>query len=51
MILLDGSTLTLSGLMAIAHDHAQVGLTADARQRVRAARALVDAKASADEPA
>ena len=51
MILLDGSSLTLSGLMAVAHEHARVGLTADARERVRAARALVDAKASADEPA
>jgi histidine ammonia-lyase len=51
MILLDGSSLSLSGLMAIAHEHARVGLTADARTRVRAARALVDAKASADEPA
>jgi histidine ammonia-lyase len=51
MILLDGSSLTLSGLMAIAHDNARVGLTADARTRVRAARALVDAKATADEPA
>ena len=51
MILLDGSSLSLSGLMAIAHDHARVGLTADARARVRAARALVDAKATADEPA
>jgi histidine ammonia-lyase len=51
MILLDGSSLSLSGLMAIAHDHARVGLTADARTRVRAARALVDAKAAADEPA
>lgn len=51
MILLDGSSLSLSGLMAIAHDRARVGLTADARARVRAARALVDAKATADEPA
>jgi histidine ammonia-lyase len=51
MILLDGSSLSLSGLMAIAHEHARVGLTADARARVRAARALVDAKATADEPA
>jgi histidine ammonia-lyase len=51
MILLDGSSLSLSGLMAIAHEHARVGLTADARTRVRAARALVDAKAEADEPA
>jgi histidine ammonia-lyase len=51
MILLDGSSLSLSGLMAIAHEHARVGLTADARTRVRAARALVDAKAAADEPA
>jgi histidine ammonia-lyase len=51
MILLDGSSLSLSDLMAIAHHHTRVGLTADARARVRAARALVDAKATAEEPA
>ena len=50
MILLDGSSLSLSDLMAIAHDHTRVGLTAEARGRVRAARALVDAKATAEEP-
>jgi histidine ammonia-lyase len=51
MILLDGSSLTLADLAAIAHDGAQVGLSSSARQRVRASRALVDAKAGADEPA
>jgi histidine ammonia-lyase len=51
MILLDGSSLTLPDLFAIAYDHAPVGLTAPARDHVRAARALVDARASSDEPA
>jgi histidine ammonia-lyase len=51
MILLDGSSLTLPDLMAIAHEHARIGLTAEARERVRAARVLVDIKTSAEEPA
>src|SRR6478609_7767285 len=48
MILLDGSTLTLKQLLAIADDREAVGLAVDARARVAAARAVVDAKASGD---
>jgi histidine ammonia-lyase len=48
MILLDGSSLSVSALLAIADDHAQVGLAADARARVAAARAVVDAAAAGD---
>jgi len=48
MILLDGSTLTLQQLLAIADDREAVGLAVDARARVAAARAVVDAKASGD---
>jgi len=51
MILLDGSSLTLPDLFAIAYDHAQVGVADGAREHVRAARALVDARAAGDEPA
>jgi histidine ammonia-lyase len=42
MILLDGKSLTLSNLVAIAHEFAPVGIAADAVARVRAARAVVD---------
>lgn len=49
MILLDGSSLTLPDLLAIAHDHALVGLTPDARTGVLASRAVVDRRAA--EPA
>lgn len=48
MILLDGSQLTLADLVQIADHGAAVGLTADARARVAAARAVVDAKAEGD---
>ncbi len=48
MILLDGSRLELADLLAIADDHAPVGLTPDARARVQAARTVVDAKANGD---
>ena len=48
MILLDGSHLTLSDLLAIADDRAEVGLAPEARARVAAARAVVDAKAAGD---
>jgi histidine ammonia-lyase len=51
MILLDGSSLTLPDLFAIAYDHARVGVAEAAREHVRAARALVDARASGDQPA
>src|SRR5687768_5817963 len=45
MILLDGNHLEVSDLLAIADDHVEVGLAPDARARVAAARAVVDAKA------
>jgi histidine ammonia-lyase len=48
MILLDGNSLSLADLLAIADDHAPVGLAAEARARVAASRAVVDAKASGD---
>jgi len=48
MILLDGNHLTLSDLLAIADDRAEVGLAPDARARVAASRAVVDAKADGD---
>jgi histidine ammonia-lyase len=50
VIELDGSSLTLDQLVAIAHDEETVGLTSAARQRVRAARAVVDEFAHRDEP-
>jgi len=48
MILLDGSTLTLANLLAIADDRAEVALSSAARARVAASRAVVDAKAAGD---
>jgi histidine ammonia-lyase len=48
MILLNGSDLSLKDLLAIADDRAEVGLAPDARGRVAAARAVVDAKAEGD---
>jgi histidine ammonia-lyase len=50
MILLDGAHLDLSDLLAIADDRAAVGLAPEARARVAAARAVVDAKADGDAP-
>ena len=49
MILLSGSDLTLTDLLAIAEDRAEVGLTPDARTRVAASRAVVDRKAAGEE--
>jgi histidine ammonia-lyase len=49
MILLSGSDLTLTDLLAIADDRAEVGLAPDARRGVAAARAVVDAKAAGEE--
>jgi histidine ammonia-lyase len=51
MVLLDGSTLTLEQLLAIAEHGEAVALTQAARARVRAARAVVDRRAGGDEPA
>ena len=50
MILLDGSQLSLTDLLAIADDRTEVGLAPGARARVAAARAVVDAKAAGEEP-
>jgi histidine ammonia-lyase len=50
MILLDGSSLTLTDLVAIARDFAPVGLAPSARERVRAARVVVDERVATDEP-
>ncbi len=51
MILLDGSSLTLDQLLAIADRDEPVGLAPAAVARVRASRAVVDARAGGDEPA
>src|SRR5262245_39775360 len=50
MIELDGGSLTLDQLVAIAHDDETVGLTNAARERVRAARVAVEEFAHRDEP-
>lgn len=50
MILLDGRSLSLEQLLAIADDRAEVGLDESAARRVQAARALVDRKADGDAP-
>ncbi|HET9369315.1 MAG TPA: histidine ammonia-lyase [Vicinamibacterales bacterium] len=46
-VLLDGSTLTLESIAAIAHDGARVALSPDAIARVRASRAVVEPHAGA----
>ena len=51
MIVLDGHSLTLDDLVAIAHDDAQVSLSEAAREQVRAARRVVDDAAQRDAPA
>ncbi len=48
MIVLDGSHLELSDLLAIADDGAEVGLASEARARVQASRAVVDATANGE---
>lgn len=50
MIRLDGQSLALDHLIAIADELAPVGLAPDAVARVRAARAVVDRKAAGDVP-
>jgi len=50
MIELDGSSLTLDQLIAIAHDDEKVRLSAAARARVCAARVVVDEFAHRDQP-
>jgi histidine ammonia-lyase len=49
MILLDGSHLTLTDLLAIADSRAAVGVAPEARTRVAASRAVVDHKAEGSE--
>ena len=51
MIVLDGSSLTIEQLLAIADRHEPVALADTARARVRASRAVVDRRARGDEPA
>ena len=50
MIDIDGHSLTLDQLVAIATDGAAIGISAEARERVRAARVVVDAFAEHDTP-
>jgi histidine ammonia-lyase len=50
MILLDGNSFTLDDLVAITYDSVAVGLTDAARERVQAARAVVDEFATRDAP-
>jgi histidine ammonia-lyase len=51
MILLDGSSLTLAQLLAIADRGEPVALADAARDRIRASRSVVDRRARGDEPA
>ncbi|HVG54998.1 MAG TPA: histidine ammonia-lyase [Vicinamibacterales bacterium] len=51
MIELDGHSLTLNQLVAIAYDFAPVSISTSARGRVEAARAVVDEFADREEPA
>src|SRR5471032_1428540 len=51
MVFLDGSTLTIEQLLAVADRGEAVALTDAARARVRASRAVVDRRARGDEPA
>src|SRR5437773_140294 len=51
MITLDGSSLTIEQLVAIADRGERVGLADAARDRVRASRAVVDRRAQSDTPA
>jgi histidine ammonia-lyase len=48
MIVLDGESLTLDQLLAIADDFEEVALSPTARARVEAARAVVEARAAGD---
>src|SRR5262245_66561030 len=51
MITLDGSSLTIEQLVAVADRGERVSLASDARDRVRASRAVVDRRAQGPEPA
>src|SRR5918999_6421631 len=48
MVLLDGAHLTLDQLLSIADERTEVAVAPEARQRVVAARRVVDAKAEGD---
>ena len=50
MITLDGHSMTLDDLIAVAHDFAPVAIAPAAMERVRAARAVVDRLARGDAP-
>ena len=50
MIELDGNSLTLNQLLAIAHESAPIAISGSAQARVRAARAVVDEFAEHDAP-
>ncbi len=51
MVLLDGESLTIEQLLQVADADAPVALAPAARERVAAARAVVDRRARSDEPA
>jgi len=51
MIVLDGASLTIEQIVAIADRGEPIALSAEARARVRAAREVVDRRARSDEPA
>ena len=51
IVLLDGSSLTIDALVAIADRGEQVALSDQARTRVNAARTVVDERAQGREPA
>jgi histidine ammonia-lyase len=51
MVTLDGSSLTIEQLLRIADEREPVALAPDARERVRASRAVVERRAISDEPA
>ncbi len=51
MIILDGSSLTIEQLLAVADRAEPVALASVARQRVNASRAVVERRARGDEPA
>src|SRR4029453_3014425 len=51
MIQLDGSSLTIEQLLRIADEREPVAVAPDARERVRASRAVVERRALSDEPA
>ena len=50
MIVLDGSSLTLDALARVAHDGELVAVSDDARRRVAASRAVIDAHAARGTP-